>query len=110
MSLDIVRSGVTEVHVSAHVWERGEKLRALGRERVVAAAACAVQPPDLPVGIPGGQRVQHGEDWRRPDPGTDQQYRRLGLVEDEGAARRGDVELVTDAQARVQIAAGAAVL
>ena len=46
----------------------------------------------------------------RADAGADQQERSPGLVEDEGAARRGDVEPVPDGEPGVQVAARGAVL
>ena len=81
----------------------------LGGERVVAAAACAVQPPDLPVGMLLRERVQHGEHRGGADPGADQQDGGVATVEDEGAARRCDVESVADGEPGVQVAAGRAV-
>jgi hypothetical protein len=47
---------------------------------VVAVAARAVQPPDLALGVLLRERVEHGDDRRRPDPGADQQHRRVGLA------------------------------
>ena len=55
------------------------------------------------------QRVKHGEDWRGADPGADQQHGCIRPVEDEGAARGCDVELVADGEPGVQVAAGGAV-
>jgi len=81
-----------------------------GGEGVVAAAARAVQPPDLAPGILVREHLKHGEDWRGTDAGADQEHRRLGVVEDEAAARRCDLELIADPEAGVQIAAGGAVL
>src|SRR5262245_22143355 len=56
-----------------------------------------------------GQCVEHGQNGRRADPGADQQDRRVGVVEDEGASRRCDVELVAHDDSAVQVAAGGAV-
>jgi len=52
--------------------------------------------------------VKHGEQWSSADAGTDQKHRRAGRIEDEGTARRGDIELVADFQVGVQIAADCA--
>ena len=109
-AFEVVRAGTAVVDVGADVRERGEERAGLGGEGVVAAAACAVQPPDLPIGVLLRQRVEHGEDRGGADAGADQQDRRVGPVEDEGAARRGDVELVADGEPGVQIAAGGAVV
>src|SRR5437764_12256972 len=68
-----------------------------------------MQPPDLAVGMPLRQCVQHGEYGRRTDPRADEQDRRIDRVEDEGAAWRRDVEAVTDGEPTVQISAGDAV-
>ena len=75
---------------------------------MVLAAARAVQPPDLPLGTLLRQRLQHGEDRGGTDPGADQQQGRPRLVEEEGAARRADVEPVTDREPGVQVRAGGA--
>ena len=56
------------------------------------------------------QRLKHGENWGGTDPGADQQHGCIGPVEDEGATRRCDVELVADGEPGVQIAAGGAVV
>ena len=55
------------------------------------------------------QRLKHGEDRRGTDAGAEQEHRRVGVVEDEGAARGGDLELVADVEAGVKVAAGGAV-
>jgi hypothetical protein len=67
-----------------------------------------VQPPDLPIGVLLRQRLEHAENGCRADPGADQQHRRVRLIEDERATRRGDVELLADGQTAAQIAAGGA--
>ena len=95
--------------VGPHVWERSEQRAGLGGEGVVAAAACAVQPPDLSVGMLLRQRVEHGEDRGCPDAGADQQHGRVRLVEDEGAPWCCDLELVANRNPGVQVAAGGAV-
>ena len=74
----------------------------LGGEGVVAAAACAVQPPDLPIGTFLRQCVKHGENRGGSDTRTDQQDRCIGWVEDEGAARRCDFETVANCEAGVK--------
>ena len=81
----------------------------LGGEGLLTPAARAVQPPDLPVGMLLRQGVEHGHDRRGADAGADQQHGRMGPVEDEGAARRCDIELIADGEPGVEIAAGAAV-
>jgi hypothetical protein len=77
-------------------WERSEEGASFGGEGVVAAAACAMQPPDLSLGTLVRQRVKHGEQWGSVDAGADQEHRCPGRVEDEGTARRGDLDLVAD--------------
>ena len=62
------------------------------------------------LGVLVRQRVEHGEHRRRADAGADQQHGRLGPVEDERAARRGDVELVAHGEPRVKPAAGDALV
>jgi hypothetical protein len=69
-----------------------------------------MKPPDLAPGMLLRQRLKHGEDRRGTDAGADQEHRRLGVVEDEGAAGCCDLEPITDAEAGVQIAAGDAAL
>src|SRR4051794_16494141 len=107
-AFQVARAGTAVVHVRPHVRQRSKQRTRLGGEGVVATAARALQPPDLAFGVFSGERVEHGEDGGGPDAGADQQHRRVGAVEDEGASRRGDVELVADAQAGVQIATGGA--
>ena len=102
--------GRAEAHVAPHVRERGEQRARLGRERQVAAAACAVEPPDLAAGMLRRQGVEHRQDRRRADAGADQQHGRAGLGEDEGASRRPDLEPVSDRDPGVQVAAGGALL
>ena len=75
--------------------------RASVAERVLVAAACALEPPIFSLGMLSRQLVEHGEDRGGADAGADQQHRRLRAVEDEGAARGGDVELVADREPRV---------
>jgi hypothetical protein len=43
---------------------------------VLAPVACAVQPPDLAIGMLLRQRLKHGENWGGTDPGADQQHGR----------------------------------
>ena len=74
------------------------------------AVACAVQPPDFSLGVSVSQRVEHREHGGGTYAGADQEHRVVCFVEDERAARRGDVELVADGQPSVQIAAGGAIV
>ena len=90
------------------VRQRGEEGTGLGGERVLATVACAVQPPDLPVGALLRQCLKHGENGGGTDPGADQQHGRVRLIEDERAAWCGNVELVADGETGVQIAADGA--
>ena len=76
---------------------------------MLVAVAGALEPPDLPVGVLRRQRVEHGQHRSGADAGADQQNGRLRLVEDEGAARCSDLELVADGKPVVQVAAGGAV-
>ncbi len=107
---DVVRTGTAVGHEGADVRERREESPVLGGERVLAAAACAVQPPDFAIGMLRRQGLKHGENWRGSDPDADQEHGRMRAVEYEGATRRCDVELVADRQPGVQIAAGDAVV
>src|SRR6188472_2870068 len=109
-AFEVVRTGAAVVHLGAHIRERPEESPGLLCERVVAAAARAVQPPDLPIGMLLLQRVKHGENWGCTDPRADQQHGRMRPVEDEGATRCRDVELVAESKPGVQIAAGGAVM
>src|SRR3954469_10970809 len=77
---------------------------------MVTAAARAVDPPDLAVRMPVDKSVEHREDWSCPDPRADQEQWRVRRVENEGPARRGNVERVPGAQAGVQVAARRAVM
>jgi hypothetical protein len=56
-----------------------------------------------------GERVEHREHRGSPDAGADQQHRRVGRVEDKGAARCSDVKLVAGRNPGEQVAAGDAV-
>ena len=80
-------------------------------ERVLLRAAGAVQPPDLPaLATRGGQLVEHGQHRGHADAGREQQHRPVVvLVEDEVAARRGDFEVGSRLQHRVQVAGDEAV-
>jgi hypothetical protein len=77
---------------------------------MVTAAACAVQPPDLPISMPLRQCLKHGEDGGDTDPGADQQLGRMRSVEHEAATWCCDVELVADGQPGMQIAAGGTIV
>src|SRR3954449_2055611 len=101
-ALEVVRSGTAVVHVRACVREGGEEGPRLGGERVVAAAACAVHPPDLAIGTLLRQCLKHGENRGRTDPGADQQQGCLCAVEDEGATRGSDVNLVAVGETGLQ--------
>ena len=102
-ALDVVGAGAAVADVAcARSGATASSARASAANGVVAAAARAVQPPDLALGVLLRQRVQHGEHRRGADAGADQQHRRVGVgVEDEGAARRGDLEPVADARGGV---------
>ena len=108
-ALDVVGAGLAVVHVGLYVRERGEERPGLGRERMLAAVACAVQPPDLSVRVLLRECLKHGENGGGADPGADQQHGRVCLIEDEGASWCCDVELVADRETGVQIAAGDAI-
>src|SRR4051794_6515566 len=86
-TLEVVGVWAAVADVGAHVRERGKERAGFGGEGVVAAAAGAVEPPDLSVGMLLRQGMQHGEDRGNPDACADQQYGRVGLVEDERASR-----------------------
>ena len=60
-----------------------------------------MEPPDLAAGPGAGQGVEHGQDRGRSHPGADQQDRGGPGLEDEGAARRGRVQLVARMHAGV---------
>ena len=108
-AFDVVGARAAVADDGVHVRERCEERAGFGGEGVVAAAARAVQPPDLPLGVLLRERVEHGERWSGADARAHEQHGGLGAVEDEGAARRRDLELVADAEAGVQIAAGGSV-
>jgi hypothetical protein len=105
----VVGTGSAVVDAGTNVRERSEERARLGGEGLVTVAACAVQPPDLPIGMLLRQGVKHGRDRRRADAGADQQQGRVRAVEDERAAGCGDVELVADGEPGVEIAADGAV-
>jgi hypothetical protein len=71
-TFEVVWAWAAVADAGPHVWERSEERAGLRREGVVAAAACAVEPPDLSVGMLLRQRVEHGEDGGRPDANADQ--------------------------------------
>ena len=104
-AFDVVGGGTAIADVDVYVRERSEQGASFGGEGLIAAAACAMQPPDLSLGMLVRQRVKHGEQWSRADAGADQEHWPARRVEDEGTARRGDLDLVADFQAGVQIAA-----
>ena len=93
---DVVRARTAVVHVRVCVRERGDESPSLCGERVLSVVSCGVQAPDLAIGVLLRQRVKHGEHGGGSDPGTDQQHGCIRLVEDEGAARCRDFELVTE--------------
>ena len=108
-AFEIIRARAAVVDVGPYVRKRGEEGAGFGCERVLATVACAVQAPDLPVGGLLRQRLQHGENGGGTDPGADQQYGCLRLIEDERAAWCGNVEMVADGETSVQIAADCAI-
>jgi hypothetical protein len=95
--------------VGLRVRQRGQESPGLCGERVLAAVAGALQPPDLSVRVLLRQRLQHREDGGGADPGADQQHRCICLIEEEGPPWSGDLQLVANRQTRVQITAGDAV-
>src|SRR5262249_16232178 len=105
---DVFRDGLAVADVGTYVWQRREKAAHLGGERMFAAAACAVQPPDLSLGTLVRQRVKHGEQWRRADARTDEKHGAALRLADEGSRRRGNIDAVVDLEPGVQIAAGRA--
>ena len=107
-AFEVMRAGAAVVHVGLGVRQRGQQGPGLGGERVLGTVTCAVQPPDLAVGALLGQGLKHGDHGGGTDPGADQQYRRVRLVEDERASWCGDVELVANGEMGVQIAADGA--
>jgi len=90
-ALEIVRIGTAVTHVGVYIRKRRDESPRLGGEGVVAATPCAVEPPDLSLGTLLRQRVKHGDDRCGTDTGADQQYGRLGAVENEAPPGCGDV-------------------
>ena len=92
---------------SAH---RGARRPARGPRRRRGARGCCVRRAATRslVGVRHRQRVEHGEHRGRPDAGADQQHGRAAPVEDEGAPRCRDLELVADRDPGVQVGAGRA--
>jgi hypothetical protein len=105
-TFDVVGTWAAVADVGMHVWKRSEEPAGFGGERVVAPAARAMEPPDLSFAVFRGKRLEHGEDRGGADAGADQQYRRVGSVEDERASRSSDIELSADVEAGMQIATG----
>src|SRR3954470_17384455 len=67
-AFEIVRVGPAVGHVAADVPERRDEAAGLRGERVLAAAARAVQPPDLALGTFLCERAEHGENRVAPIP------------------------------------------
>jgi hypothetical protein len=78
----------------------------LGPERVLAAAAGAVDPPHLASRLPLGERVQHRQDRCRADAGADERDGPARLfAEHELPAGAGELNRGADVERRVQVAA-----
>src|SRR4051794_32539428 len=78
---------------------------------MVTTVASAMEPPDVAFRMPVGKCVQHREDWSCADPCADQKQGCVGVrVENESSARRGNLELVTNTQAGVEISARGAIV
>src|SRR3954466_3320172 len=101
----VIRIGAAVVKAAARVRERVQKGSGLGSKWMLAAVACAVQPPDGSIGVLLHQCVEHGEHGCGPDPGAHQQYWCARPVQDERSARGRDVEPVADGQTCAQIPA-----
>ena len=71
----VVGAGAAVADVGVHVRERCEERSDLGREGLLAAAARAVQPPDLPLGVLLGERVEHREHRSGADARADRAAR-----------------------------------
>jgi hypothetical protein len=108
-ALEVIRARAAVADVPVRAGQRGQQGAGFGGERLIGAAAGAVQPPDVPAGPGRGQRVQHGQHRCRADTRADQQDRRLARAQGEGAARRGYLQLVTRPHPGVQVLAGGAV-
>ena len=104
-TFEIVRIRVAVTDVDPDARKRSEKRPRLAGEGVLPTVTSALKPPDLPVGVLLGQRMEHCQDRGCPDAGTDEQHRRLRPIEDEGATRCRDLELVADREPRVQVTA-----
>src|SRR5881227_2927817 len=70
---------------------------------MVMAAARSVEPPDFSLRMLVGKCVEHRQDWSCPNPCADQEQRRVARVKREGAAGRGDLELIPHTQPGVQV-------
>ena len=102
----VARLGPAVEHVQAPVREPPDQLADLLAERVLAAVAGAVDPPDVALRPLGRERVQHREHGRRADAGAQQRDgAAAGAVEHERPARARQLEHVAGLDGRVQVAA-----
>ena len=102
-----VRAAVADVR--PRVRQMVEQGADLVGERMLGAAAGAVDPPDLARGPLRRQRVEHGQHRRRADPRAQQDDGARGLVEDERPGRRAELDDVAHPDPVVQVRADDAV-
>ena len=102
----VARLGAAVAHVQPAVRQARDQVADLLAERVLAAAARAVEPPHLAPRPIRGERVQHRQHGRRADARADQHHRAPArAVEHERPARAGELEHVAGLDRRVQVAA-----
>jgi hypothetical protein len=88
----VARVGPAVTKKAAAVREREHEAADFGGEWMMLSIASRVQPQDLPCRAHRRQRVQHGQNRRRPDSRAEQHRRPLSGLQNEASARRADLE------------------
>src|SRR5262249_22694526 len=90
-------------NIAAATRKREYQAADLHGEWMMLPIASRVQPQDLLCGARGGQRVQHRQNRRRPDPRAEQHHRPISGLQNETSARRSDIESVAHTDVLAQV-------
>src|SRR5262249_26218128 len=96
----ILDAGTTVEDVAAAAPERLEQASRLRGEGMILPVASSVHPPDFACGSIRNERVQHGQDWRRTNPGAEEHHAPIARLEDKAPARGARVQAIAEEGAR----------
>src|SRR4029453_12725818 len=102
----VVRARLAVTHIASGVGKREHETPDFGREWMMLPIAGPVQPEHFPRRVRRRQRVQHRQNWSRPDARAEQHDRPLAGLQNEASARRADFESIPPPDMLAQVASG----